>query len=423
MAIIFGTGWAGRVDEEAGECAETLFFHLFYVPLIPLRSMWVTGREVVGERQVRAWSLGIASALVIEDHGDARSGLPIRLDVKSVAAAYLRTWGVALAFACFAVAPSVATGCVAAAVAALSVWSWWWRTPRDADTRRSQLRLLAFGCRCHPRRFRPAARARLRASLEARWRGPGRRPPSDVARFGATTLDEAVVAYGLLILDGQDPLADEIALGHRDRPQDADPFRTGAEPLEPGALEAEISAAARSIVRSDLPPQLWDRPYVRPFVVGTLFAVAAVGFGATVGAWCSAPAIQRVQLEYDPPVGDDIAVACDRITETQDLPPISAERRVAFCVLGSRRMVMVTSHEIPTSATPVQGTLRLHVDSEWFWWSDLTTDPDTLSVYLDIHPRDSERAWALAFAGLGLFAVGLGVFWKITGGRQRSSMR
>lgn len=406
MIVIFGTRWTGRVDEQGGECAETLFAHLFYLPLVPLRSMWVTDSEVATHVHV--------SGLVVEQVGDRRFGLPIRLHAKSVGAALLRVWGVALAVACFAVSPSIAMGAVAAGVAALSVWSWSWRTPRGQDRRHGDLRLLAFGTRCDPNRLGGEARERLRTTLEARRTGAGaQRPAEDIARFGPTSLDEAVVAYGELIVDQRDQLAERIAFGQRDRPDDAGPYRDAPAPVPPETLRAEIERAADALVRTSLAPWIWERPYARPFAVGLMLGLATLGFAVTFGAWRSAPLTDGTTLVRYPPLGDYIAVACDRITDADDPPPKSPDLRVAACALGSRRLVLVAPLATPISGTLVAGTLLRHVEEHWAWGGAAVSDPETLQLYLKVHPRDARRAWALAFAGLGLFALGLGLFWRV----------
>lgn len=414
MIIIFGTRWTGRVDEQGGECAETLFAHLFYLPIVPLRSIWViggTGSEV--GTQVRA------SALVVEEFGDRRFGLPIRLHARSVAAAFLRVWGVVVAVACFAVSPSIAMGVVAAGVAALSVWSWSWRTPRGQDRRHGDLRLLAFGTRCDPNRLGRAARERLRTTVHAQRAGAGaQRPAEDVARFGPTSLNEAVVAYGQLIVDQRAQLAERIALGQRDLPNGAGPYRDAPAPLSPETLRADLGREADALVGTSLTPWIWERPYARPFAVGLMLGLAALGFAVTFGAWRSAPLSDGATLARDPPLGDYIAVACDRITDADDPPPRSRDLRVAACALGSRRLVLVAPLATPISGTLVAGTLLRHVEELWAWGGAAVSDPEALQLYLEIHRRDAERAWALAFVGLGTFALGLGLFWTLRGPRS-----
>jgi hypothetical protein len=190
MVIIYGHRAYGRVEDHGGEHALTTFVHVYYVPLVPTGSMWVT-----------------------RDH-PARDAVRIGLHGKSIAAAYLRTWGLAIAAACLLFAPGPMTALVAAGMAALSAWSWSWRRLRGNEARRrSDFNLLAFGTRCEPQRLPRSTRAVLQAALEAqRVRLGLERPPEDVARFGAASRDEAVIAYGLLRL---------AAIEHRSAEQDA----------------------------------------------------------------------------------------------------------------------------------------------------------------------------------------------------------
>src|ERR1051326_9165890 len=179
MIIIYGHRAYGRVDEHDGEYLQTTFAHVYYLPLVPTGSMWVT-----------------------RDGRDGTFGLKIPLDGKSVLAAYLRTWALVLAIVPFVVAPSLVTGVGGLALLALSLYSWTWRGLRGVLARkRGDFNLLAYGTRCEPRRIGADTRARLTAALEARHaKRPEQRPVEEIARFGATDLDEAVIAYGLLRL-------------------------------------------------------------------------------------------------------------------------------------------------------------------------------------------------------------------------------
>jgi hypothetical protein len=83
MVVIWGSNWYGKCDEVPRLChVETHFFHLYYVPLIPLGSFAVFGRTPDGNVQ----------------------GVPVGLSIKSVLLAWLRTilivGGIGAAVAC-----------------------------------------------------------------------------------------------------------------------------------------------------------------------------------------------------------------------------------------------------------------------------------------------------------------------------------
>ncbi|MGE0712748.1 MAG: hypothetical protein AB7N76_11195 [Planctomycetota bacterium] len=68
MVIVWGTGLYGRVDEVPGVCwVATQFFHLYYIPLVPM-----------------------GSQAVLEQNGNEWRGAAISLSFKSVLIAYLR---------------------------------------------------------------------------------------------------------------------------------------------------------------------------------------------------------------------------------------------------------------------------------------------------------------------------------------------
>jgi hypothetical protein len=71
MVIVYGTRFYGKVRECGSSYIGTQFFHIYYVPLIP-----------------------IGSHLVLEQNGDGSfKGIKSSFDVKSMFAAYLRVWG------------------------------------------------------------------------------------------------------------------------------------------------------------------------------------------------------------------------------------------------------------------------------------------------------------------------------------------
>lgn len=174
----------GRVDEHDGEYVETEFRDWLRIPLVPVRSFWIA-----------------------DDRGSQRTGFPIRIQPRSVAATYLRIWAPGIATAVLIVGSSWLAIAVAAALFGLSAWSWtWW--PRDAALRRrSDFDLAAFGSRCDPARMTDEMHQSLANQLALRARADADpRPPDDVVRFGPRTADEALFAYGSLRLtEARDP--------------------------------------------------------------------------------------------------------------------------------------------------------------------------------------------------------------------------
>ena len=176
----------GRIDEHDGEYVETEFRCLGWslIPLVPVRSFWIA-----------------------DDRGSQRTGFPIQLQPRSVAAAYLRIWAPGLATAVLAVGSSSLATAIAAALFGLSAWSWtWW--PRDAALRRrSDYDLAAFGSRCDPARMTDEMHRSLANQLALRASADGEpRSPADVVRYGPRTEEEALHAYGVLRLtDARNP--------------------------------------------------------------------------------------------------------------------------------------------------------------------------------------------------------------------------
>src|SRR5437764_2188422 len=169
--IVIGHRPYGRVHAHEGEHLETQFAHIDFLPLFPIGSQWIT-----------------------HEAGGNRIGFPVRLSLKSLAAGYLRVWGPLVAFVLFALGGILAS-CV---IAALVAWSWtWWRLPR-ALRRRSDFNRVAFGSRCEPKWMTRAQRIGNEEALRKSAARRGARSPEDVARFGATDANEAVIAYGLL---------------------------------------------------------------------------------------------------------------------------------------------------------------------------------------------------------------------------------
>jgi hypothetical protein len=178
MIVIYGTAFYGKIDNHGGQHQLTRFFHVYYVPLIPVGTLWATEHLEEGYR-----------------------GHDVRMSGRSVLAGYARVWGPIVVLA--AIAAGGAGGLAAAAgAAALCAWSWTWRSLRaPLAQRRSDFNLLAFGTRCDPLQMPADFASELQAAITDRWAlVAGGSTPEDVARLGATSPSQAVLAYASLRL-------------------------------------------------------------------------------------------------------------------------------------------------------------------------------------------------------------------------------
>jgi len=213
MILVYGFRHHGRVDRSAEQYAVTEFFHLFFLPIVPIESLWMVAEE---------------------------SGHSIRLHGRSVVAGYLRIWGPLVAIACVLAAEARSAIYVvpAIAAAALTAWTWTWHGLRRSARLRADFNQAAFGTRCEPRRLRAGMRRQMRQSLNEAWDALGtHRSPNDVAIHGATSPEETAIAYGILRI-AKDPDADRML---DDRPVAAwtgdGPYRSAAAP----SCEADAS--------------------------------------------------------------------------------------------------------------------------------------------------------------------------------------
>jgi hypothetical protein len=243
MVIIYGVRGYGRVRAHGGEHAETRFAHLWFAPLFPVGSRWV-------------------SPAGVEE---------TRLDGKSVVAAYLRIWGVIVGVGLLASGGTVGA-LFGGALLALAGWAWTWRgLPGGVARRRSDFNLLAFGTRLPAARMTDEARELRERALAARWAARGAtRPPEDVARFGTADVMEAALAYGQLALAaarrGRVAIAERLACerlvsGRYERlPDGVGPYRSERPEATPSvgapsedALSAAVAQAASRAVASRVP--------------------------------------------------------------------------------------------------------------------------------------------------------------------------
>jgi len=403
MVIIYGHRAYGRVDEWGGEYAQTSFVHIYYMPIVPTGSLWVT-----------------------REHAGTQFGVPIEVHLKSVAATYLRTWAIVAAVVAFSVAPGLVTGSVALALGLASAYSWTWLALRGAAARhRSDFNLLAFGTRCEPKRMPRDTRAKLAASLEERRsKLAEQRPVEDVARFGAHSLDEAVLAYGVLriaALDHRDAAADAaadrlLAGSHDKLPSGDGPYRD-AQTVSAGALQAEVAeVAARHTaqVAGGRAGEFLRLPAIKVIVVVGLALFALVMISSNSGALFGIDEVTRSQLESAPPYFKLVTVTCDGIDGRGQLVDPNTDRvteSVFFCRLGDKKLVVLADPTAIFLANPIEGRVKRPPHSEqWKWPPELTDEPGIMTAFLD---ATGHHDLALAIAGLVAagVALALGSFW------------
>ena len=421
--IIYGVRDYGRVDAHAGEHAQTKFFHIWFAPLIPVGSSWVT----------------------------PTGGHSIKPNLKSIAAAYLRIWGVVATIGLLSAglqqlgAKSLAgTGMLIAAAcfAALTAWSWTWRNLRGAAAqRRSDFNYVAFGTRCEPSRRFAAERAELKRNLDRRWneRAPSRNP-NEVAAHGASDAGEAVLAYGLLRLsaidrgkagasDGVD--ADRILHGQHTSPSvDDGPYRAGVRSPTDAKTAAGLAdlvsahaAATRPVVIANAPDRAWElrrakrrsRLHFAGLVLLTMTALGGVGLFVSSLLPTLKITLKEVR-SANPPKTRVVELTCDAIEaplweEYNDRRTTTA--RIAMCQLG-RYYVPVkfpATGELPSRV--VTGKLYEITGRELWVREGLRTEPEleaqTTDLYID---ATQDRDWGVGAFGLAL-ALATPVLWVL----------
>jgi hypothetical protein len=178
VIVIYGQRTYGAVDEQAGQYAVTKFAHVYYLPIIPTGSVWITGPD---------------------------RGIPTPLNLKSIAAGYLRTWGLGLGILFVILGLTgvqILLALLGLVCAALSIATWRWsKRTSEHERLRGNLNALAFGTYCPPKLLATPIREHYKIEMQRRQQiAPTARPPEDVARFGTRDLGELVRAYGVLSL-------------------------------------------------------------------------------------------------------------------------------------------------------------------------------------------------------------------------------
>lgn len=423
MVIIYGVRDYGRVDAHAGEHAQTKFFHIWYAPLFPVGSWWVT----------------------------PTGGHSIKPNVKSIAAGYLRVWGPIAAVGLLSaglgtrgssVSASLACLVTAGVIAALSAWSWTWRSLRGAATqRRSDFNYVAFGSRCEPSRRFAGDRAELKRDLDRRWheRAPAQNP-NEVAAYGAGDAGEAVLAYGLLRLssidrgkagasDGSD--ADRILAGKHTQPTVEDgPYRAGvgtaADPKTAADLAALVSARAAQTTR-EIATTAVGRAYglrrarrrSRLQLAGLIvLSLAAVGGTvAFINALRPTLAVTINELRSaHPPKRRVVELSCDALE-----PPRWEEydrhgattARIAMCKIGRYYVPVKLSGTGPFPAFKISGKLIEITGRELWVRQGLETEPELEAQTIDLY-LDTTKDGDLVGGAIGLaIALGTPILWGL----------
>jgi len=213
--VVWGTRNAGKVEQRDGQYALTRFAHIYWMPLFPTSSFWITSDGM---------------------------GHEMKLSGKSVLAGYARSWGLVLGIAGIVGVGGTLGFAAAVGAVALAAMSMTWKdVSGDAARRKSDLNQLAFGTRCEPRLLPASLAETLTLEAKQRWAvmSDGQ-SPGDVARFGTDDLERAAAAYGVLRLtalslppaQAAEAEADamRIAQGIREKLQvsDGGPYRSAA---------------------------------------------------------------------------------------------------------------------------------------------------------------------------------------------------
>lgn len=421
--IIYGVRDYGRVDAHAGEHAQTSFFHVWFAPLFPVGSSWVTGPRPDGTNA----------------HG-------IRLHAKSIAATYLRIWAPIIGVSCLSaglgklhVAPLIA----AAILFMLSAWSWTWRTLRgSAAIRRSDFNFVAFGTRCDPSRMFAPHRAVVKKDLDRRRaeRSP-KRSPNEVAQHGAADAAEAVLAYGLLRLsaiergkagasDGCD--AERILAGEHEASATTEgPYRAGPAAQTDAATQAALAALVEQRAAEAVQRPGWikidqdeDRRRAkrksRWQLAGLVFLTLAA-VGGTLAFVASLQPTREVSIKelrgIRPPHGRIVTATCDRIDEPVWFETDKQGRtvsQIAMCYLGQYAVPIKLAADDTVPTRVITGKLR-EVNDRLVWVSKgLRTEPGlearTLDVFIDATDTSDLVAGAMGLSLLIITPV-LWVLW------------
>jgi hypothetical protein len=182
VIIIWGHRWYGRAFQRGEQGLATRAFHLWYVPLIPERQLWVLSENERGLRGTATrWSL--------------RALLPV----------FALPWGgIAALVAGAAIAPVAA---LPVGGGALAAWVWGLRANRTKGGRDDQKRALThrmIGTSCPAELFTADFARAVAPKLDDLWaQACPDRSPEDVAALGPRDRREAALAYTTLAVRAQ----------------------------------------------------------------------------------------------------------------------------------------------------------------------------------------------------------------------------
>ena len=182
MIIIWGHRWYGRGFPRGPHHVATRGFHVWYIPIIPGKQLWITA---VGGGQVR--------------------GLPVKWSWRAAMPVFAIQWGaIAAGIAAASIAPIAALPVFGGALAA---WLWGWKGSHPGGKREEQRRSLTqkmLGTGCPDHLFAPEFVRDVAPKLDKLWGDAiPDRSPEDVAALGPRHQYEAALAYTLLAVRAQ----------------------------------------------------------------------------------------------------------------------------------------------------------------------------------------------------------------------------
>jgi hypothetical protein len=180
MLIVWGTKHYGRTEEVEGQFAVTRFGHVWFLPFIPLGTLWVTSH-----------------------HGRELSGHGRRWSWRSLLAGYLRPWGTlyaAVGVISLAIGEGTTMLAIGGVLGGLALATLGWRTQRKPrELRRGRFNMLTLGTACDPLAMPRDFASHLHGQAKQRWaKAAGTLTPEDVAVRGSTSAPQAAAAYVLL---------------------------------------------------------------------------------------------------------------------------------------------------------------------------------------------------------------------------------
>ena len=429
MMIIYGHRSYGRVHGHRGEYAQTQFAHLYYLPLIPMTSVWVTG----GNR-----------------------GFHVDLNARSVIATYLRWWGLAFAALALVLSPDLVGAAIAAPLVIAVALAWSWRSIRGARAiRQSDGDRAVFGTRCPPAMMTADMRQDLRRRLDERWsKLGGGRSPEDVVSFGPRTPEEGLFAYGLLRLAAVEhrdraaaEAADKLLAGIEREPTTGSPYRGDAGvafvPLDEEAHDDVPKAAApeaatewneRTLcnfgacvgvigpdgacktcgkrpgvdVETPLPPPPPKTWWMRPISAGARVALIGAVIWSIGLTWAGGASLlptikaDSAFLAKESRTSRYVEVVCDDLSLAGTF---SDGAKMYACRTGDRVVPVLGAVDSTAAGTTLVGQLRDYT-GEYKWPAYVVASSSTSAGYLRAHGRGLRILNQLAgVAGLAGFVA------------------